>query len=96
MQSPEVRPRYLELLRNSLKNVAAEHCDTCQARLDKNALRLFDCKSPTCQEILDKNAPVIFDSITEEDSEHFYILAAILTDLGIPFDSINSNLIGKQ
>lgn len=84
--SPEVRPRYLDSLRDSLKNVAEELCDTCRVRLNKNALRLFDCKSPTCQEILDKNAPVIFDSITKEDSEHFYTLTAILTDLGIPFE----------
>lgn len=84
--SAEIREPYLDTLRNSLNSVKSDLCNTCQQRIYKNALRLFDCKNPICQEILDKNAPFIFDHITDSDRIHFEDLTAILDKMDIPYN----------
>lgn len=83
--SAEIREPYLATLRDALNSVKSALCNTCQNRIDKNALRLFDCKNPACQEILDKNAPFIFDHITDNDRSHFGRVTAILDEMGIPY-----------
>lgn len=83
--SKEIRTVYLDKLRTSLAKESKNLCNTCQARLEKNALRVFDCKNPECQKLLDKNAPFIFDSISEDDCKHFDTVAHILNEMDIPF-----------
>lgn len=92
--SSEVRPAYLKILREALQPHITEFCDTCQTRLDRNALRLFDCKSKTCQKLLDAHAPVIIDHITEEDRVHFDQVLEYLTLLNIPFTQNNKMVRG--
>ena len=58
--------------KNAVK-IEMELCNTCQKRITKNALRLFDCKNPHCQELLDQHAPLIFDSISDDDQVHFKV-----------------------
>ena len=84
--SAEIREPYLTTLRDALNAVKSDLCKTCQLRIDKNALRLFDCKNPECQNILDKKAPFIFDHITDDDRIHFERVTAILDEMGIPYD----------
>ena len=84
--SAEIREPYLATLRDALNSVKSDLCNTCQHRIDKNALRLFDCKNPACQEILDKNAPFIFDHITDNDRSHFEGVTTILDEMGIPYN----------
>ena len=57
----------------------------CNTRLQKNALRIFDCKNPQCQSILDERAPLIFDSISREDKQHFNAVLEILDKLKIQY-----------
>ena len=83
--SSEIRGTYLEHLKDKLQSVKDSLCNTCGHRLDKNALRLFDCKNPQCQEILDEHAPFIFDHITQEDTAHFNAVTSILDGMGIPY-----------
>ena len=83
--SKEIRPIYLDKLRSSLMKESKELCHSCQARLEKNALRVFDCKNPECQKLLDENAPFIFDSISEDDRKHFDTLCRMLNNMGIPY-----------
>jgi len=83
--STGVRKQYLNTLRSVLKDVSTDFCQTCQGRIIKNALRLFDCKNQNCQEILDKSAPFIFDHITPEDSTHFNQVTMILDEMSIPY-----------
>ncbi len=84
--SAEIREPYLATLKGVLNTVKSDLCNTCQHRIDKNALRLFDCKNPACQDILDKNAPFIFDHITDDDRTHFERVTAILDEMGIPYN----------
>ncbi len=84
--SASIREKYLAELRNSLLSINSELCKSCQNRINKNALRLFDCKNPRCQELLDEHAPFIFDHITEEDHQHFNEVTKILDSMGIPYN----------
>jgi len=84
--SAKIKELYLATLRDALNLVKSDLCNTCQHRIDKNALRLFDCKNPTCQEILDENAPFIFDHITDDDHAHFNRVTAILDEIEIPYN----------
>ena len=81
----EIRPLYLVDLRSSVKKIETELCSTCQTRIEKNALRLFDCKNPHCQELLDEHAPFIFDSISDDDQNHFEMVTRILKEMEIPY-----------
>ncbi len=81
----EIRPTYLETLRSSVKKIETELCSTCQTRIEKNALRLFDCKNPHCQKLLDEHAPFIFDSISHDDQNHFEMVTRILKEMEIPY-----------
>ena len=81
----EIRPAYLESLRSSVKKIKSQLCATCQRRIEKNALRLFDCKNPHCQELLDEHAPFIFDSISDKDQAHFEMVTRILNKIEIPY-----------
>ncbi len=84
--SAEIRPAYLSQLRETMQSTKSELCQTCQSRLEKNALRIFDCKNPACQDILDTQAPLIYDSISEDDKKHFDTVIDILSASGIPFE----------
>ncbi|MFC1670873.1 histidine--tRNA ligase, partial [Spirochaetota bacterium] len=52
-------------------------CDDCKKRLDKNTLRLLDCKVESCKG-LKKNAPAITEHICEECSTHYRKLKGYL------------------
>ena len=87
--SESIRLTYLEKLRNALSKYIKELCNTCKIRLEKNALRVFDCKKSNCKEILEEKAPYIFDSITSEDRQHFEIMTRMLNEMNIPYKHDN-------
>ena len=92
--SAEIRPLYLKLLHKSLNKYEGDFCKSCKSRLDKNALRIFDCKNPQCQEILSENAPNIFDSISANDRKHFNDLTQRLDKMEIPYVHDNALVRG--
>lgn len=66
-------------------------CPTCLSRLDKNPMRILDCKSPDCQAIA-AGAPKITDYLCEDCKAHFSQVQACLTALGIEF-TLDSGLV---
>ncbi len=88
---PTCRAKYHEALRNYFEARKDELCDTCHERLEKNPMRILDCKSPICQEIA-KDAPVILDYLCEECSDHFEKLKKYLTGLNIDF-KVNPKIV---
>ncbi len=88
---PKCRSEYHKALRSYFAAREDELCDTCKTRLEKNPMRILDCKSPVCGEIA-KDAPVILDFLCEECSNHFESLKKNLTALGIAF-SINPKIV---
>ncbi len=59
-------------------------CSDCQIRLNRNPLRIFDCKNEGCIEIL-KNAPVIKDYLCPECQKHFKQVKKSLDELNIKY-----------
>ncbi len=88
---PECRSEYHKALRSYFAAREEELCDTCKTRLEKNPMRILDCKSPVCGDIA-KGAPVILDYLCDECSEHFEALKKNLTALGIDY-SINPKIV---
>jgi len=67
---PECRKHYHAALREYFSAHTDTLCDTCKGRLEKNPMRILDCKSPTCREIA-ANAPSILDYLCEDCRTHF-------------------------
>ena len=81
---PECRPAFHHALKEYFSQYTSQLCETCLTRLDKNPMRILDCKSEICSEIA-KNAPRSIDFLCPDCKEHFESLQANLTALSIPF-----------
>lgn len=88
---PQCRAKYYDALRAYFNDRKSELCETCLSRLEKNPMRILDCKSPVCSEIA-KDAPVILDYLCDECSQHFSQLQSHLNTLGIEF-KINPKIV---
>jgi histidyl-tRNA synthetase len=87
---PDCRPAYL----SALKRHYAVHdalCTDCRIRLEKNPLRLLDCKQASCQPVAD-TAPRSVDYLCTECRRHFASLKKYLDLIAIPF-SLNHRLV---
>ncbi len=92
---PECREVFKTNLKSVLKPYLQDLCPDCQARYEKNPLRLLDCKVPECKEIYAKpeiQAVIQSDFICKDCAEHFNELKAYLDNLGIKY-SINKLLV---
>ncbi|KPV44219.1 histidine--tRNA ligase [Alicyclobacillus ferrooxydans] len=66
------RPLHKKDMIERLLPVADRLCKDCQARLEKNPLRIFDCKNESCQALLKEvGAPTIAESLCDECQTHF-------------------------
>ena len=48
---PECRKKYHEALKEYFESYKSELCETCLSRLERNPMRILDCKSPVCSKI---------------------------------------------
>jgi histidyl-tRNA synthetase len=78
------RPRYRAELTAYLRAHAGRLCDECRERIDRNPLRVLDCKKPECRPVLDA-APALADLLCDACREHFARVCAYLDALGIPY-----------
>ncbi len=81
----DCRKTYNEALLSYLKQHEDKLCPTCRERMQKNPLRVIDCKVPSCKEIV-KNAPRTIEYLDEECQNHFDELQSLLTQLNIPYE----------
>ncbi len=88
---PECRAKYQEALREYFRPHTDELCETCLSRLEKNPMRILDCKSEICSGFA-KDAPVILDYLCDDCSAHFETLKKSLTDRHVAFD-INPKIV---
>lgn len=80
----ECRPGYEKALHDYFSGYFDELCPTCQRRLDKNPLRILDCKEKRCSELA-ADAPTTVDHACASCTEHFSMVQAYLKSIGIPF-----------
>ncbi|UNK19886.1 histidine--tRNA ligase [Paenibacillus sp. N3/727] len=87
--TPEVRAAYRDTLLSFLTPMRDNLCSDCQSRMERNPLRVLDCKKDQ-----DKfaGAPSILDSLDEECSTHFEKVREYLDAMGVEYE-INPRLV---
>ncbi|MEG1501508.1 MAG: ATP phosphoribosyltransferase regulatory subunit, partial [Clostridiales bacterium] len=68
-----------------------ELCPLCQQRLERNPLRIMDCKNEHCQAII-ADAPKIREYLCDDCREHFAEVQELLVAAEIPF-VLDDNLV---
>ena len=84
-----VRAAYRQKLLDFLEPMKDRLCNDCRSRMQRNPLRVLDCKVD--QDKFD-GAPEILDALDEECSTHFEAVKEHLTRMGIPF-VVNPRLV---
>ncbi len=85
------RPGYRDRLVAFLRTRADALCATCNERIDKNPMRVLDCKIKSCQaELVD--APEMADHLCGDCDEHFSGLQRGLDALAVPY-RINARIV---
>jgi len=72
---PNCKPNYNKALKDYFSN--KDVCELCESRLERNPMRVLDCKVPSCKEIA-KNAPKTIDYLCEDCQNHFTALQNLL------------------
>ena len=88
---PECRAKYNQALRDYFSQYKDKLCGTCLTRLEKNPMRLLDCKSPEDQAIA-KDAPVITDYLCEDCENHFTEVKKYLDAAGVAYN-VNPKIV---
>lgn len=88
---PTCRAEYHKALKEYFNARKDELCDTCKDRLERNPMRILDCKSPVCSEIA-KDAPIMLDYLCDECKEHFDKVQEYLKAQDIAFN-INPKIV---
>ncbi len=87
----QCRPGYLSILKAHYASHVEDLCADCKIRLEKNPLRLLDCKKPSCQ-ALANSAPRSADYLCPQCAIHFDRLKGYLKILEIPC-AVNHRLV---
>ncbi|WP_079516457.1 histidine--tRNA ligase [Rossellomorea marisflavi] len=78
------RQAHREALINHFKPRIGEFCSDCQNRLEKNPLRILDCKKDRDHELM-ATAPSILDYLNEESKAYFEKVQSYLTSMDVEF-----------
>ena len=78
------RPRYVETLREALRDRAPSMCEDCQRRAASNPLRVLDCKVEADQAAIE-SLPRIADHLCPECRDHFAEVRRELDLMGVPY-----------
>ena len=81
---PVCKKDYNEKLKAYFSQYKEELCDTCKTRLDKNPMRIIDCKSEICSRIAN-DAPKMIDHLCPDCQEHLDKTLAYLNTMGIEY-----------
>lgn len=89
----EDKIRFAEKLKGYAQGEKSRLCDDCNARMEKNVLRILDCKNESCISIL-RNAPSVRDSLCSECDLHFASVKAMLQSERIRFEEAKNLVRG--
>lgn len=81
---PSCREIYREKLIEKLQSVKDELCKDCQSRLERNPMRILDCKNENCKS-LTKDAPLMIDYLCDECKAQYDSVKSKLDIVGIPY-----------
>ncbi len=88
---PKCRKEYNAALKEYLASKIDGMCATCKDRLDKNPLRILDCKEEGCKEII-KDAPNTIDYLCDECKTHHDNVCKGLTSIGLDY-TVNPRIV---
>ncbi len=88
---PECRETYKKRLIEFLSERKGELCKTCLERLERNPLRVLDCKEDGCKHAT-VGAPSILDSLCDDCRKHFDNLKRYLDAMGISYE-VDSRIV---
>lgn len=80
----QCRPAYVAKLQEYYSRHQTVLCDDCKSRLDRNPLRLLDCKVEACH-ALGNDAPQSAENLCEDCSEHWARLISYLDKMQLPY-----------
>ena len=80
----QCRPAYIQALVAYYQGLDDRMCRDCRMRLEKNPLRLLDCKQEGCQPLI-QAAPKMLDYLCQECRDHFAHVERYLSLLGVPY-----------
>lgn len=83
---PACRPAFKAALSAYLTGKTGDLCTDCVRRLDKNPLRVLDCKVPSCQAAIG-DAPSMADYLCDDCARHFQTVQTALTSQNIPYET---------
>lgn len=81
---PDCRKEYFKDLQEYFNQYRQELCEDCQSRIDRNPMRVLDCKVDNSKEII-SNAPSILDYLCADCQEHFARVKDYLSVLGLDY-----------
>ena len=87
----ESRDKYRDALVKYFKPHIKDMCEDCQVRLEKNPLRILDCKVDAGTDIMN-NAPKILDYLNDASKERFEKVKKYLSLLDVDYE-VNSSIV---
>jgi len=78
------RTDYTNKLRNLIREKKDLLCGECRQRIEKNVLRVFDCKNPQCQKVFSE-LPTITQNLCEDCSQNFEKIKNLLDSKKIKY-----------
>lgn len=87
----ETRDAHRTALINHFEPSIGEFCSDCQKRLEKNPLRILDCKVDREHSLM-ASAPALTDYLTQYSAEYFAKVKEYLDRLSIPYE-VDPNLV---
>lgn len=88
---PECRAAYHKALREYFAQYRDELCDDCKGRLERNPMRLLDCKNEHDHRIA-SGAPTVLDYLCDECRAHFDAVKAYLDANGVEY-TVNPTIV---
>ena len=88
---PTCRAEYHKALKAYFEGKKEQLCETCLDRLDRNPMRIIDCKVPTCQEVA-KDAPRMIDYLCDDCRAHFDSVKKYLEAMDISY-TVNPSIV---
>lgn len=85
---PQCRPAFRDALKQYFIRHKNNLCDDCKARLDRNVLRLLDCKNHPCKTIAE-TAPCLGDYLCSDCTSHYDTMKSGLDMLDVEWHEEN-------
>ncbi|MGH7845051.1 MAG: histidine--tRNA ligase [Candidatus Binatia bacterium] len=79
------RPAYRAALLDYLRGRKEELCENCRRRLERNPLRVLDCKEPSCMNVA-AQAPSILSFLCADCQDHFAAVQHLLRESAVHYE----------